>query len=246
MEEFSFGVVTYNSAETIIETLESIKYQVVEFGSNIKNYLIVSDDCSTDETICLVNKWIEYNATLFSGTKVVSTSGNSGLCVNYELMLSYVKTDYFIQLAGDDLICSQNVYQALSTIKENEFRVHMTLVFADDVVEVSEDSIARQLYYMVMNHTNKFDLRLIETVMPYSSVEVAFKRHHYSKECMSFIKQFRNFEDDTSLFYIFRHSKEACFTFVMDPLVLYRRSGNSLTTSVDNANQIRFLDDFQH
>lgn len=243
MQEFSFGVVTYNSAETIIETLESIKYQIVEYGNNINNYLVVSDDSSTDETVYLVNKWLEYNEGLFLGTKVVNTARNSGLCVNYELMLSHINTDYFIQLAGDDLICSYNVYKLLSTIKSNEFRVHMPLTFSDNVVEVSEENIARQLYYMKVNHTNKYDLHLIETVMPYSSVEVAFRRHHYTKECMSFIKQFRNFEDDTSLFYIFRHNNKAFFSFVMEPLVLYRRSGTSLTTSVDNSNQIRFLDD---
>lgn len=45
------------------------------------------------------------------------------------------------------------------------------------------------------------------------------------------------------LYYILKNNGKTKFTFKMKPLVIYRRSGTSLTTSTDNANQIRFLDD---
>ena len=46
----SIVVATYNSAKTVIETLESIKAQTYD---NIE--LIVSDDCSQDNTIDVVS-----------------------------------------------------------------------------------------------------------------------------------------------------------------------------------------------
>ena len=60
---------------------------------------------------------------------------------------------------------------------------------------------------------------------------------------MEFIKNYRNFEDDTSLYYLMHNNKETSFSFSMEPLVLYRISEKTLTNSVDNAGQIAFLDD---
>lgn len=52
----SVSVITYNSAKTVLETLESIKAQTYQ---NLE--LIVSDDCSTDNTVELCRNWIEQN-----------------------------------------------------------------------------------------------------------------------------------------------------------------------------------------
>ena len=117
MTEFTFGVVTYNSAATIIETLESIKYQIEQYGEEIQCYLIVSDDCSKDETETLVKMWIEKNRNLFKKTQVLKTNVNSGLCINYALLINNIKTNFFIQLAGDDLISSKNIFETLSDMK---------------------------------------------------------------------------------------------------------------------------------
>ena len=54
------AIVTYNSSEFIVETLESIKSQTYH---NIE--LIISDDCSTDTTVELCSNWIKENATHF-------------------------------------------------------------------------------------------------------------------------------------------------------------------------------------
>ena len=59
-------IITYNSAKYVIETLDSIKAQTYQ---NIE--LIVSDDCSTDETTTLVKEWLEKN-----GNRFESRSGN--------------------------------------------------------------------------------------------------------------------------------------------------------------------------
>ena len=38
--DFSFGVMTYNSSDYVLETLESIKYQVLNYGKNKKKCII--------------------------------------------------------------------------------------------------------------------------------------------------------------------------------------------------------------
>lgn len=243
MTDFTFGVVTYNCGTTIIETLESIKYQIENFGDGIRFYLILSDDCSRDNTIFLVNQWIKIHKELFYETKVLTTSVNSGLCVNYAQLINSIQTDYFIQIAGDDLVSSRNILKSIADLGQNELRVYLPITYDGERAEISNSIIARQLYYKIYKHSNKRDIRLLETLTPYSTMEIAFLRQHYTKGSMEFIRQYRNFEDDTSLYYILRNNSNVSFTFCMEPFLIYRRSGISLTTSVDNANQIQFLDD---
>lgn len=243
MTEFTFGVVTYNSESTIVETLESIKYQIEHYGGGIRFYLIVSDDCSTDSTLYVVNEWIRCNKEFFFETKVLSTPINSGLCVNYAQMINAIKTDFFIEIAGDDLISSANVLQSMSDLRQNEIRIYLPILYDGEHTSITETNIARQLFYKEYGHSNKKDIHLLETLNPYSSPEVTFLRQHYSTESMEFIKQYRNFEDDTSLYYILRNNRKVEFVFKMEPFIIYRKSGESMTSSVDNSNQIRFLDD---
>ena len=49
----SVVVITYNSAKFVIETLESVKSQTYK---NIE--LIISDDCSTDDTVERCRLWL--------------------------------------------------------------------------------------------------------------------------------------------------------------------------------------------
>ena len=56
----SVAVIAYNSAEYILETLESIKAQTYD-----KIELIVSDDCSLDGTVEICHKWIDANKSRF-------------------------------------------------------------------------------------------------------------------------------------------------------------------------------------
>ena len=56
----SIIVITYNSSKYVLETLESAKAQTYQ---NIE--LIVTDDCSNDNTVEICRKWIEENKERF-------------------------------------------------------------------------------------------------------------------------------------------------------------------------------------
>jgi len=241
--EFTFGIVTYNSERTVVETLESIKYQIEHFGKGIVSYLVLSDDCSTDRTLYIVREWLKNNNTLFRETSILTTTYNSGLCANYAQMVCHIKTEHFIQIAGDDLISSENIYEKLSTLGENELRVHLTLEFCGTSISNDPKNLRRQLFYSKYKHTNRRDIVLLETLSPYSSVEICFLKKHYTDACMEYIKNYKNFEDDTSFYYVLKNDKNVKFQFGMTPIILYRREGKSLTQKVDTTSQIAFLDD---
>lgn len=95
----SVGIVTYNSGKYIIEALESVKNQT--YG-NIE--LIVSDDCSKDNTVELCRKWIEENKTRFVNTELITVEKNTGTSANLNRLLAVCKGEWLKELAGDDAL----------------------------------------------------------------------------------------------------------------------------------------------
>lgn len=95
----SVVVITYNSEKTVIETLESIKAQTYK---NIE--LIVSDDCSKDNTLDLVNKWLDDNKSRFINSLLVTTDKNTGVAGNINRGIAKSQGEWIKSIAGDDLL----------------------------------------------------------------------------------------------------------------------------------------------
>ena len=95
----SIPIVTYNSATYIIETLESVKNQTYQ---NIE--LIVSDDCSTDDTVAKCREWIEINKERFGRAEVLTAERNTGVSTNLNRAEAACKGEWVKFLDGDDLL----------------------------------------------------------------------------------------------------------------------------------------------
>lgn len=93
----SIVVVTYNSAKYIIETLESIKEQTYQ---NIE--LIITDDCSKDDTVSLCTRWIADHASRFENAQLITTDSNSGIAANCNRGFKAAKGEWIKGIAGDD------------------------------------------------------------------------------------------------------------------------------------------------
>ncbi|MBE0675036.1 MAG: glycosyltransferase [Bacteroidales bacterium] len=103
----SIIVISYNSSEYIIETLESIRLQTYY---NIE--LIISDDGSSDTTLQICRQWIEENKDRFINTELISVPENTGIPANCNRGLLASHGEWFKLIAGDDLLDQ-------SCIKEN-------------------------------------------------------------------------------------------------------------------------------
>lgn len=241
--DFSFGVVTYNSEDTIIETLESIRYQIENYGNNHSCSLIIADDCSMDNTVMRINHWLEKYGSIFQDVKIITSDMNKGVCVNYTKMINAINTEKFVQLAGDDLLCSHNIFKKYEDLDDSEIRVYVLMEFSETNILQNEDSIAKHIYNMKFKHTNKKDLSIMQSFPPYRSVEIVFLKKYYSEKCLEYLNRYKNFEDDPSIYYILKHNPNIHFNFIFEPHVLYRRSQGALTTSSGSSAQLAFLDD---
>lgn len=92
-------VVTYNSSQYVLETLESVRLQTY---SRIE--LIISDDCSTDETVRLCNHWLMENKSRFEYSELITTEKNTGIPANCNRGFKAAKGVWLKGIAGDDAL----------------------------------------------------------------------------------------------------------------------------------------------
>lgn len=95
----SVVVVTYNSGKTVLDTLESILVQTYQ---NIE--LIISDDCSLDNTVDVCREWIADHRSRFTDIKLLLAEKNQGVCVNANRGRFASNGEWMKGIAGDDIL----------------------------------------------------------------------------------------------------------------------------------------------
>lgn len=113
MEEplVSIIVITYNSAEYVLETLESCK------GQTYKNVeLIISDDGSIDETVRICENWLLLSNERFARTKLITSKYNTGIPANCNRGVNASSGEWIKLIAGDDLLHKAYVQKVISEI----------------------------------------------------------------------------------------------------------------------------------
>lgn len=113
----SVVVVTYQSANTIEETLQSIIEQ--DYGSN-NIELIISDDCSQDTTLEIINQWKNKNYDKFNDVILLTSKCNAGTVSNLDRALRISSGDWIKTIAGDDILlphCISTYVQYVENIK---------------------------------------------------------------------------------------------------------------------------------
>lgn len=110
----SVTVITYNSSKTVLETLESIKAQTYQ---NLE--LIVSDDCSTDNTVEVCQKWIEENKSRFVRTELLTVEKNTGVAGNCNRAGAACQGEWVKGIAGDDILMPNCVQDCMDYVAEH-------------------------------------------------------------------------------------------------------------------------------
>lgn len=110
----SVPVITYNSSKFVLETLESIKAQTYQ---NIE--LIISDDCSTDNTIELCRKWVEENKERFVRTHIITSEVNTGVSANLNRAEANCQGEWVKGIAGDDLLMPNCIADCVEYVQQH-------------------------------------------------------------------------------------------------------------------------------
>lgn len=116
----SIPIVTYNSAEFIIETLESVKAQTYP-----RLELIVSDDCSKDNTVALCREWLAQNKDRFERTQLIEVKHNTGVSANLNRAEAACTGEWVKFLDGDDLLLPTCVQDYMDFVEAHPETIYM-------------------------------------------------------------------------------------------------------------------------
>lgn len=113
-EYVSVVILSYNSFKTIEETLYSVYGQTYEYLD-----LIISDDASSDDTICLIKSWIDQHSSRFRRIKLNINKMNIGICENFDRAIKMVDTKWVKFIAADDVLTEDCVINDINYVKNN-------------------------------------------------------------------------------------------------------------------------------
>jgi glycosyltransferase involved in cell wall biosynthesis len=114
----SIIVITYNSSQFVLETLESAKAQT--YG-NLE--LIISDDSSTDDTVEICKKWLSENKERFVNSELITAEKNTGISANCNRGVKAAKGEWVKLIAGDDCLIHDCIYEYVKYAYENNASV---------------------------------------------------------------------------------------------------------------------------
>jgi alpha-1,3-rhamnosyltransferase len=129
-------VVTYNAAEFVVETLESIFNQTHQ---NIQ--LIISDDCSKDNTVELVEKWCDQTRVKerFADIRIITVPNNTGVAANMNRCIKAGDAEWINFIAGDDILLPNCIEDNLKFVSENQ---EARIIFSQ--VKIYQDTFEEQ------------------------------------------------------------------------------------------------------
>lgn len=114
----SIVVLTYNSSQYILETLESAYRQTYSGPME----LIITDDCSTDDTASICRNWLAEKQHRFVRTELLTVPENTGVSKNINRGCRIAQGEWLKPIAGDDILmddCLETSWQAAQRLGES-------------------------------------------------------------------------------------------------------------------------------
>lgn len=221
----------YNHANFVEQALDSVLSQSY---TNIE--LLIADDCSTDNSKEVINKWLEKHPNII----FIANTTNRGNTKTFNSLLKMAKGEYIIDLAADDVLLPDCVIKQLTLFKTTTFE-NLAVVYgnAQIISEKGEDLG----YYYPINQKKE-----IENPPPKGNIYLSvLGQHHKICSVSSMVK--RSVLDsvggyDENLAYEdldlwIRVSKNYNFDFTPETLIQKRELATSLGSQFFVKNNLR-------
>jgi len=219
----------FNHEKYIVETLNSV------INQDYKNIqLIIVDDCSTDNSVNIINEWLVKNPEV----KFIVNKRNLGITKSFNYSYKYATGEYLIDLAGDDILLPECIILQLNIFNQSSYK-NLGLVYGNAHV-INENSDFMNYYFPVNDNGSLLKNRptgniydyIISNVHSLCSVTAMFKREVF--DCLKGYDENLYYED---LDFWIRASRIYSFDFTNIALAKKRVLKNSLGDSFFKKNQ---------
>lgn len=229
-ELVSIVLPTYNGSQYIVNMLDSIynqNYRPLE--------LIISDDCSKDETYQMCLAWIEQkkiiNDEMFT-VKLIKNKRNIGLSANVSLGVKYINGSYVCLADQDDIWVKGKIEKQVSFLKNNP----------QDFMCICDRSIIDENNHLLIKSEAKYRNNVFKE---YTFRQIVCKPSIYAANAMMFRNQNLNsifpipklmVEHDTYI--VLLGSLYGNVGFLPISLVMYRIHRSNLSSSFPEESSI--------
>lgn len=209
--------VCYNQDKWVKQTLDSIKQQTYP---NIQ--LIVADDGSKDNSKAVIRDWIKENKP---DTTFIDHPKNLGLTKNLNSSIPFVQGDYFQAFGCDDIMLPTKIEDQVALMENNK---NVGIIYSDmyfmNVNGVQQQESYFQKHVYKRPESGNIYADLIDRFI-ISAPSILIRRNVLDE-----LKGYNEGLDYEDHEFFLRAAKNHDFLYMPDKTVLYRITGESLST----------------
>ena len=120
---------SYNHEAYVVEALNSVINQ-----NYPKIELLIADDCSTDDSVSVIQNWLKDNPTIH----FVSNQKNVGNTQTFNNLARIAKGEYIIDLAADDVLLENCIAKQIETFQNSNYS-NLGIVYGN-LIEIDDKS----------------------------------------------------------------------------------------------------------
>ena len=230
MKQFIFGILTYNQENYVLETLESIKYQKIHYGSERDVSLIITDDASKDRTVEIIENWIKENRAYFDRIDLIANEKNKGTVANFKTILSKVNKEDLKIIAGDDLIGHKNMFAEYENLTDEKLKTYFRVELCDGKIYYREKFLIDFYYHKKYGTGRKYNIKNFRKGKYLHTPSTLYTKQLYTKaDCEKNLEGYQLFEDDPMWYSMIRNAEDLKIEFVEQGMVLYRVHNQSVS-----------------
>lgn len=232
----SVCIISYNSAKTIVETLDSAAAQTYQ---NIE--LVVSDDCSTDNTVDVCKKWALGHPEI--NMQIVTTDKNTGVSGNLNRAIKISKGEWIKPMAADDILFEYSIERYVDYVLTNHKEVLVSKLdfFGDNLDNINFKKPYYDKYYnkySKLSPQEQYKSMLQECILPMPGMFISKRL----LEEIGYINERYPFGEEWPT-YISIMKRGYDIPYVDMALVGYRCESDSLGSNTDNKLNVRVFRD---
>lgn len=218
-------VITYNSADYVIYTLDSIKTQTYP---NME--IVISDDGSRDNTVEVVEKWKQENSSQKLQVTVITVEKNTGISANLQRGIDQCKGTWVKLIAGDDCLNQDCIEYYLKQAEPGKYECFLSQMKMDvsgvinDYVELESE---RQQFFSLSTE-GQYNYFLVAPI--FLNTPSLFIKRRLFKELPIINLKYKLLEDQPLFYNLLKNNIE--IKYCDYSTVVYRRHAQSLTAEI--------------
>lgn len=229
------AVTTYQSADYVVETLESVFNQ-----DYLPIALVISDDCSQDNTVAICEQWIAQDRVKerFQSIKLVTVPKNTGVSANCNRCIKAAEGDWVKFIAGDDILLPNCIADNMSFADSNpkahiifsQVKIYQDTFEEKNFKHISPEEFPDNLMRSDFSAHDQYQLMLVQDRMHYTPSYFFNKQALIKVGCYD---ESNRLVEDYPMWLKLTHSGERLYYF-HTPTVGYRIHSKALNNVGDD------------